>query len=89
MHQIPFQTTELLAIRKTDTDSATFSWIQAKDSFVLLRGALLCLRGSRAKRRRTTNIHVIDLEIEKGLAGLSYYVALLTGWTSVQVYFNF
>ena len=86
MHQIPFQTTELLAIRKTDTDSATFSWIQAKDSFVLLRGAL---GGSRAKRGRTTNIHEIDLEIEKGLAGVSYYVALLTSWTSVQVYFNF
>ena len=79
MHQIPFQTTELLAIRKRDTE----------DSFVLLRGALLCLGGSRAKRRRTTNIHEIDLEIEKGLTGLSYYVALLTSWTSVQVYFNF
>ena len=49
----------------------TISWIRARVSFALLRGALLCLIGSRAKRRPTTSIRETDLEIEKGLAGLS------------------
>ena len=62
---------ELLAIKKGETYNTTISWISAKVSFALLRGALLCLRGSKAKRRLTTNIPETDLEIEKGLAGLS------------------
>ena len=48
---------ELLAIRKGETYSTTVSWIRAKVSFALLRGALLCLRGSRGNRKLETNIH--------------------------------
>ena len=63
--------TELLAIKKVETYSTTVSWIRAKVSFALLRGALLCLRGSRGNRKLATNIHETDFEIERGLAGLS------------------
>ena len=62
---------ELLAIKKGETYDTTILWNHAKASFALLRGALLCLRGSCAKRRPTTNIRETDLEIEEGLAGLS------------------
>ena len=62
---------EVLAIRKGETYSTTVSWIRAKISFALLRGALLCLRGSRGNRKLATNIHETDFEIERGLAGLS------------------
>ena len=46
-------------------------FLRAKVSFALLRGALLCLRGSRGNRKLATNIHETDFEIERGLAGLS------------------
>lgn len=62
---------ELLAITKGETYSTTVSWIRAKVSFALLRGALLCLRGSRGNRKLATTIHETDFEIERGLAGLS------------------
>ena len=38
-----------------------------KNLFALLRGALLCLRGSRGNRKLATNIHETDFEIERGL----------------------
>ena len=62
---------ELLAITKVETYSTTVSWIRAKVSFALLRGALLCLRGSRGNTKLATIIHETDFEIERGLAGLS------------------
>ena len=37
---------ELVAIKKGESCATTMSWIRAKVSFVLLRSALLCLRGS-------------------------------------------
>ena len=46
------------------------SWIRAKVSFALLRGALLCLRGSRVIRRPTTKLNDVDFDVEKGRAGL-------------------
>ena len=47
-------------------------WIRTKVSFAILRGALLCLRGSRTPRRRQfANIRNNDLELENGLAGLN------------------
>ena len=58
-------------------------------TMVVMIVTTIIIRGSRAKRRPTTNIRETDLEIEKGLAGLSQYVTLLTSWTSVQVSFNF
>jgi len=62
---------ELLAIKKGETYSTMVSWIRAKASFALVRGALLCLRGSRGNRKLATNIHETDFEIERGLTGLS------------------
>ena len=62
---------ELVAIKKGETYSTTVSWIQAKVSFAVLRGALLCLRGSRGNRKLATNIYETDFEIERGLARLS------------------
>ena len=61
---------KLLAIKKGETYSTTVSWILAKVLFALLRGALLCVRGSRGNRKLATNIHETDFEIERGLAGL-------------------
>ncbi|EDO48836.1 predicted protein [Nematostella vectensis] len=40
---------ELLAVRKGERYSDTISWIRARVSFALLRSALVCLRGSRAR----------------------------------------
>jgi len=47
------------------------SWIRAKVSFAILRSALLCVRGSRVKRRRSTDTKERDLEIDKESAGLN------------------
>ena len=44
------------------------SWICVKLSFVLLRSALLCLRGSSLARRALLNITDNDIEIDKELA---------------------
>ena len=46
------------------------SWIRARVSFVLLRSALLCLRGSRAKRKINLELPDIDFDIEKGHANI-------------------
>ena len=62
---------ELLAIKKGETYSTTVSWIRVKVSFALLRGALLCLRGSRGDSKIATNIHKTGFETERGLAELS------------------
>ncbi|PFX29938.1 hypothetical protein AWC38_SpisGene5265 [Stylophora pistillata] len=42
---------ELIFIKKCETYSTTMSWIRAKISFAFLRCALLCLRGTRKKRK--------------------------------------
>ena len=62
---------ELLAEKKGETYSTTISWIRAKVSFALLRGALLCLRGSRVTTKPTANLPDVDLETEKGRAEIS------------------
>ena len=51
---------ELLALKKGDDYATTISWIRAKVSFAILRSALLCLRGTRSKRK-TANISDIDI----------------------------
>ena len=43
------------------------SWIRAKVSFAILRSALLCLRGTRRKRR-AANISDIDITSETAQA---------------------
>ena len=59
--------TELLALKKGDDYATTISWIRAKVSFAILRSALLCLRGTRSKRR-AANISDIDITSESVLA---------------------
>ena len=56
---------ELLATKKGESYSTTMSWIRARVSFALLRSTLLCLRGSRAKRRIHLKLPDIDFDIEK------------------------
>ena len=53
----------LLALKKGDDYATTISWIRAKVSFAILRSALLCLRGTRRKRR-AANISDIDITSE-------------------------
>ena len=63
---------ELISTKKGEPYAATISWIRTKVSFAILRGALLCLRGSRTPRRRQfADIRNNDLELENGLAGLN------------------
>ena len=59
---------ELLSTKKGENYGITMSWIRAKVSFVLLRSALLCLRGSRCTRRAPLKIADTDFEIDKQLA---------------------
>ena len=61
---------ELLATKKGESYATTMSWIRARVSFALLRSALLCLRGSRAKRRIHLELPDIDFDIEKGYANI-------------------
>ena len=61
------QLTELLALKRGDDYATTISWIRAKVSFAILRSALLCLRGTRSKRR-AANITDIDTTSESVLA---------------------
>ena len=42
---------KLIAAKKGEHYSQTISWIHARASFALLRSSLVCLRGSRVKRR--------------------------------------
>ena len=58
---------ELLALKKGDDYSTTISCIRAKVSFAILRSALLCLRGTRSKRR-AANISDIDITSESAQA---------------------
>ena len=60
---------ELISSKKQENYATTITWIRTKVSFAILRTALVCLRGTRSRRRKT-NVQENDLEIEKGLAGL-------------------
>ena len=53
----------ILSLKKEDDYATTISWISAKVSFAILRSALLCLRGTRRKRR-AANISDIDITSE-------------------------
>ena len=61
---------ELLATKKGESYATTMSWIRARVSFAMLRSALLCLRGSRAKRRIHLELPDIDFDIERGHANI-------------------
>ena len=43
---------ELIANKKGESYSSAISWIRAKVSFAIVRSAILCLRGSRSRRRQ-------------------------------------
>ena len=57
---------ELVAATKGESYATTISWIRARVSSAFMRSALLCLRGSRAKRRIYLELSDIDVDIEKG-----------------------
>ena len=61
---------ELISSKKQEDYATTIAWIRTKVSLAILRTALVCLRGTRSRRRKT-NIQENDLKIEKGLAGLT------------------
>lgn len=61
---------ELLSSKKGETYSNTMSWLRAKVSFALLRSALLCLRGTRVKRR-THDIYNTDFSIDNAIANFN------------------
>ena len=54
---------ELIAAKKGEQYSQIISWIQARKSFALIRSALVCLRGSRVKRRAAFDYNNCDIEI--------------------------
>ena len=59
---------ELLAVKKQESYASTIPWIRTRVSFAILRSALVCLRGSRSRRRTTPNIQETDLELEVSVA---------------------
>ena len=52
---------ELIANKKGESYSSAISWIRAKVSFAMLRSAILCLRGSRSRRRQ---LDFIDSDLQ-------------------------
>ena len=54
---------ELIANKKRESYSSAISWIRAKVSFAIVRSAILCLRGSRSRRRQLDFVDS-DLQIE-------------------------
>ena len=54
---------ELIAAKKGEQYSQTIFWIRARTCFALLRSALVCLRGSRVKRRTAFDYNNCDIEI--------------------------
>ena len=54
---------ELIANKKGESYSSAISWIRAKVSFAIVRSAILCLRGSRSRKRQLDFVDS-DLQIE-------------------------
>ena len=59
---------ELLAVKKQESYASTITWIRTRVSFAILRSPLICLRGSRSRRRTIPNIQETDLELEVSTA---------------------
>ena len=55
---------QLISIKKGEDYAETISWIRARTSFALLRSALICLRGSRARRKAFCDFKNVDIDIE-------------------------
>ena len=54
---------ELIVSKKRESYSSAISWIRAEVFFVIVRSAILCLRGSRSRRRQLGFVDS-DLQIE-------------------------
>ena len=54
---------QLFSIKKGEDYAKTISWITARTCFALLRSALMCLRGSRARRKAFCDFKNIDIDI--------------------------
>ena len=52
---------ELIANKKGESYSSAIWWIRAKASFAIVRSAILCLRGSRSRRRQ---LDFVDSELK-------------------------
>ena len=61
---------ELISLKKQEDYATTITWIRTKVPLAILRTSLVCLRGTRSRRRKTY-VQENDLEIEKGVAGLT------------------
>ena len=59
---------ELLAVKKRENYASTITWIRTRVSFAILRYALVCLQGSRSRRRTARNTQETDLELEVSVA---------------------
>ena len=55
---------QLISIKKGEHYAKAISWIRARTSFTLLRSALICLRGSRARRKAFCDFKNIDIDVE-------------------------
>ena len=58
---------ELLAVKKQENYASTITWIRTRNSFAILSSALVCLRGSRSKRRTTPNTAVSTKVVKKSV----------------------
>jgi len=69
---VPFRSrlAELISSKKLEDYATTITWIRTKISFAILQIALVCLRRTRSRRRKT-NLQENDLETERELAGLT------------------
>ena len=54
---------ELIANKKGESYSSAISWIRAKVSLAIVRSTILCLRGSRSRRRKLDFVDS-DLQID-------------------------
>ena len=61
---------ELLTIKKGEDYASTMSWLREKVSFAILRSSLLCLRGSRGRRKNVLHQDT-DIRIENVTARIS------------------
>ena len=55
---------ELIANKKGESYSSVISWIRAKVSFAIARSAILCLRGSRARRQQ---LDFVDSDLQENI----------------------
>ena len=62
---------ERIAEKTNEAISNTANFVRTKFSFSLLRMTILCIRGSRSMKRRTTNLDEIDFSVANHEAGIN------------------